>query len=128
MLCHVFDALFKGNLATRRVLGGDVSLVPNDVQDGVGGEILAQLLQPALHVVEAGGVGDVVTQESGVCAAIVQSRDAAEALLAGRVPQLQANGGVWVVWRVKTLCEEGGADGGGDGAGRGEVVVDEAGK
>ena len=86
MLRHVFDTLLKGYLTARRVFGGDVCLVPNDVQDGVRGEILAELLQPAFHVEEAGGVGNVVAQERSVCAAVVQSRDASEALLAGRVP------------------------------------------
>lgn len=59
-----------------------------------------------------------------MCAAVVQARDAAEALLAGGVPDLEAHGGVRGGVE-DAFCEEGGADGG-VGSGGGEGVVDVA--
>jgi len=73
--------------------------------------VFLELLQPDAHLVKGVGVGDVVAEEGGVGAAIVEFADAAEALLAGSVPYLEADGDVGVVWDDEGLGEEIGTDG-----------------
>lgn len=126
VLGDVLNTLLKRHLPPRRIPRSDVRLVPNNMQHRVRVKVVAQLGQPALHVEKRGGVGDVVAEQRRVCAAVVQLGDAAEALLPGRVPDLQADGCVWVVRAGEALCKERGADGRGDGAGGGEGVMAEA--
>jgi len=126
LLGDVGDGALEGHAAARWVEGDDVRLGADDVDDD--GLILAQvplqLEQPAGHLVEAALVGDVVAEQAGVGAAVVEAGDAAEALLAGRVPYLQADDGVG--GRVEdAFGDEGRADGGRDVCGV-EGVLDVA--
>lgn len=57
-------------------------------REHVGGSVLLQLMDPALHRVEGGPAADVVGDHGPVCAAVVALRDGAEALLPGSVPHL----------------------------------------
>lgn len=112
VLGDVGDAALEGHGAAGGVLGDEVGLGADDVQDDGLAELLAQVGQPAAHVAEAVLVGDAVAQDAGVGAAVVEARDGAEALLAGRVPDLEAHDRV-SVGVEDPLGQEGGADRGG---------------
>lgn len=71
ILGDVGDAALKGHLAQGGVAGDNVGLCAHDVQDDVGGEVLAQLGEPHAHVGEGLGVCNVVAEDAGVCAAVV---------------------------------------------------------
>lgn len=92
-------------------------------------DVASQLAQPAGHLLEAVFVGDVIAEEAGVGAAVVETRDGAEALLAGGVPDLEADRGVRGCVE-NALGDEGRADGGGGGGGVegvADVALDEGG-
>jgi hypothetical protein len=92
--------------------------------DALGLGVPPQFSQPTRHFLEGCFIRDVVAEDAGVRAAVVEPADAAEALLACCVPDLEADG--CVGGSVKdALGEEGGTDGGGGGEGR-ERVVDVA--
>ena len=55
----------------------------------VGARVLAHVLDPVRHRQEGAPLGDVVSQDGPVGAAVVALRDGAEALLTSRVPDLQ---------------------------------------
>jgi len=93
-------------------------------------ELLPQIRKPAAHLAEALFVGDTVAEDTRVRAAVVEPGYGAEAFLARRVPDLQADNGVRVCVQ-DTLGEKGGTDCGG-GVGEGpegavDVAVDEGG-
>jgi hypothetical protein len=92
-------------------------------------DIPPQFAQPAGHLLETVFVGDVIAEEAGVCAAVVEAGDGAEALLAGCVPDLEADGGVGSCVE-DAFGDEGRADGGGGGGwveGVADVALDEGG-
>ena len=68
---------------------GEVGLVADEHDGGVGVGVVAELLEPPLDVVEGGGLGHVVDQELAHGAAVVGARDRPVALLPGRVPDLR---------------------------------------
>lgn len=80
-------------------------------------EIGAQLAQPARHLLEALLVGDIITEQTGVRAAVVQTRDTAEPFLTGRIPDLETHDRVGCTVE-DAFGDEGCADG---GRGRGGV-------
>lgn len=112
----------KGHAAHTRVYSDDIALCADDMDDeGVGiafvtTDVASQLAQPAGHLLEAVFVGDVIAEEAGVGAAVVETRDGAEALLAGSVPDLEADGGVGGCIE-DTFGHKGRADGGSGGGG-----------
>ena len=150
LLGNVGDGAFEGDGAGGGVLGHDVGFGADDVDDEavvlVGLLLLVftlaaddaalglEFAEPGLHVLPAGFVGDVVAEQAGVRAAVVEAREAPEAFLARCVPDLEAYGGGGV--RVEdAFGVEGGADGGlrggggggGEGVGGGDEAVDEGG-
>lgn len=106
LLGDVGDGTLKGHPSTGRVVRHDIRLGADDVDDqpvrgltvsstaSSTAEILLELEQPAAHLVKGALVGDVVAEQPRVGAAVVEARDAAEALLAGGVPYLQPHDGV----------------------------------
>ena len=69
-----------------------VGLVADEHDDDVGLGVVAELLEPALDVLEGGVLGDVVDEEGADGAAVVGRGDGAVALLAGGVPDLGLDG------------------------------------
>jgi hypothetical protein len=67
----------------------EVGLVADEHDGGVGVGVVAELLEPPLHVLEGRGLGHVVDQERAHRAAVVGARDRPVALLPGRVPDLR---------------------------------------
>ncbi len=109
VLRDVGNAPLEGHRPALRVLRDEVGLGADDVQHDALAQLLAQVRQPAAHLAEAVVVGDAVAQDAGVRAAVVQARDGAEALLPGRVPDLQPHDGVGVGVE-DALGQERGAD------------------
>ena len=66
IFCDVGYASFKRNFAQRGVFGDDVCLCAYNVQDGVFGEIGAELDEPVAHFGKRRGRCDVVAKESSV--------------------------------------------------------------
>jgi len=69
-----------------------IGLVAHKHNDDVGLGVVAELLEPALDVLERGVLGDVVNEEGTDGAAVVGRGDGAVALLAGGVPDLGLDG------------------------------------
>lgn len=73
-----------------------VRLVPDQQLHDVGASVLPHVLDPMRHRQKGAPLGDVVSKNGPVSAAVVALGDGAEALLAGSVPDLQlhTSGGV----------------------------------
>lgn len=69
-----------------------IGLVAHEHDDDVGLGVVAELLEPALDVLERGVLGDVVNEEGADGAAVVGRGDGAVALLPGGVPDLGLDG------------------------------------
>jgi hypothetical protein len=66
-----------------------VQLAAHQVHDGAGDGVVLDLVEPALHGHKALPVGDVVDEDHAVRTAVVAVRQRPEALLAGRVEEVQ---------------------------------------
>jgi hypothetical protein len=118
LLSDVRNRPLKRHPAPGRIHRNDIRLGPDNMDhDGIIlRQMLLQLEQPPRHLLEALLVRDVVAEQTRVRAAVVQPRDTPEALLAGRVPDLETDDGVGGGVE-DALGDEGGADGGRDGRG-----------
>ena len=67
----------------------EVALAADQHDDGVCAGEVARVGQPAEQVLERLAAADVVHKQRDVCTAVVAAAHRAEALLAGRVPDLQ---------------------------------------
>jgi hypothetical protein len=76
-------------------------------------EILFKFLQPTRHFLKTVFVCNVVTQQTSVCAAVVQSRYTAKPFLARCIPDLKSHDGVRGCVE-DAFGDKGRADGGGD--------------
>ena len=118
LLGHVGDGAFEGDATAGVIERDDVGFGPDDVDDEgllIVCSVLFELEEPAGHVPEALLIRDVVAEQAGMGAPIVEAGDAPEALLAGRIPDLKANEGVGSTVQ-HALGDEGRTDGGGGGS------------
>ncbi len=67
----------------------EIALVSDEqLVDALGG-VAVDFLKPLLDVVEGVHIGDVIDDDDAVCTAVVRGGDGTEALLSGRVPNLE---------------------------------------
>ena len=74
-----------------RFATNEIGFCTNDVEDYVGGEVTAEFVEPDAHFFEGGLICYAVAENAGVCAAVVEPRDGAEAFLACCIPNLKAD-------------------------------------
>ena len=69
-----------------------IALVSHQHDDNVCVGMIAELFQPACHVLVGLVLGNVVDEEGADCATVVGAGDGAVALLAGGIPDLRLDG------------------------------------
>jgi hypothetical protein len=83
---------FLALLGSHDTLGGQIGLVADQELIDIFRSVSVNLVQPLLDVVEGFGVSNVVHDNDTVGAAVVRRGNRSEALLSGRVPNLQLDG------------------------------------